>query len=428
MKLLNPLARRLVHRRLDSLRAGSLLLRDRRETRHFGEASSASPTAEVVVHSDSFYPAVAFGGHIGAAESYMAGDWESSDLTAVIRLFLRNREALDGLEKGWARIAWPARDLFHLRRRNSRAGSRKNIHAHYDMGNDLFRLFLDETMTYSSGIFERDGVSMMEASIAKYDRICRKLALAPGDRVIEIGSGWGGFAIFAASRYGVHVTTTTISEQQFALASERIRSAGLEDRIELLLSDYRDLRGNFDSLVSIEMIEAVGHDYYREFFTSCASLLRPGGSAVIQAITVPDSHYEAARREVDFIKRYIFPGSNIPSEGILSKAAAGAGLGLAHRENFAPHYAETLRRWWTRFEENWSAISALGYDERFRRLWHFYLAYCEGGFDEGALGLMQLHFEREEAGVHSLLREKHSSGEEALRSQRLSPSRIAAAL
>jgi len=390
MKLFSRLAKPRVLERLAMLNQGTLILNDRGMSHSFGDGTS--PKVTVQLHSDSFYSAVALGGHIGAAESYMDGDWDTDDLTGLVRLFVRNRKALDGLETGTARFMQPVRDLFHLFRRNTRSGSRKNIHAHYDLGNDLFERFLDETMTYSSGIFTHTDATMQEASIEKYDRICRTLSIKPGDRVVEIGSGWGGFAIHAASKYGARVTTTTISERQFSLASERIREAGVEDRVTLLLSDYRDLRGEYDKLVSIEMIEAVGHDYYGDYFESCSALLKPGGAAVIQAITVPDHHYEAARREVDFIKRYIFPGSNIPSVDVLAKAASSSSLRLAESMDFAPHYGETLRRWRARFEENWPEIRQLGYDEPFRRLWNFYLSYCEGGFDEGALGLVHLHF------------------------------------
>jgi len=342
----------------------------------------------------AFFRAMALRGHIGAAESYVRGEWTSDDLPSLIGLFARNREALDGLETGLARLSRPLLAAIKLRNRNSRRGSRRNIRAHYDLGNDLFASFLDETMTYSCGYFEDATVSMREASIAKYDRLCGKLEIGPADHVIEIGSGWGGFAIHAAATYGCRVTTTTISREQHRLALSRVAEAGLADRVTVLLRDYRDLEGTYDKLVSIEMVEAVGHQYLGDYFAKCARLLAPHGRAAVQAITVRDDWYDPRQRQVDFIKRYIFPGSFVPSISTLASAAGTTDLRLVHLEDITPHYVETLRRWRARFDESWEDIRALGFDERFRRLWDFYLAYCEGGFAEAILGTAQLVFSK----------------------------------
>ncbi|HSH76304.1 MAG TPA: cyclopropane-fatty-acyl-phospholipid synthase family protein [Longimicrobiales bacterium] len=395
MSLLERLARRAVHGRLERLREGRLTLVEGGRARVFG--SGGEPSATVSVRDPGFFTAVALGGHVGAAESYVERGWDTDDLTAVVRVLVRNRDVLDGLEKGLARLARPARTLLHARNRNTRRGSRRNILAHYDLGNDFFAEFLDETMTYSCGIFSSPECSMRAASIRKYDRLCRKLELGPGDRVIEIGTGWGGFALHAASTYGCRVTTTTISERQHALASRRVEEAGLSGRVQVLRRDYRDLRGRFDKLVSIEMIEAVGHQYFGRYFRTCADLLEPHGLAAIQAITIQDRFYESARREVDFIKRYIFPGSCIPSLSVLAAATAPTDLRLVALEDITRHYGETLRRWRRRFESNWARIRSLGYPEELRRLWRFYFCYCEGGFDEAAIGNVQLLFAKPRA-------------------------------
>ena len=387
--------RRVVCSRMEQLTEGQLTLRHGGDVTVFG--AGEWPTATVTVHDPDFFVATALGGHLGAAESFVGGGWDTDDLTALIRIFLRNREVLDGLETGLARLVQPIRAALHALNRNTRFGSKRNILAHYDLGNDLFEQFLDDTMTYSCGIFETPESSMRDASIEKHDRICRKLELAPDDHVVEIGTGWGGFAIHAASTYGCRVTTTTISDHQHKLATERVAALGLGERVTLLHQDYRDLEGTYDKLVSIEMIEAVGHQYFRTYFERCAKLLKPHGIAAIQAITIQDRYYESARREVDFIKRYIFPGSCIPAVSVLAAAAAPTDLRLVHLEDIAPHYAETLRRWRERFLHNWSAIRTLGYDERFKRLWSFYFSYCEAGFDEAVLGDVQLLFAKPNA-------------------------------
>ncbi len=381
---------RLVRTRLTALDAGRLTLVDGDRVVMAGRGDG--PVATITVHDPRFYRAVALAGHLGAADAFVDGWWSSDDLTSVIQLLARNRDALNGLERGTAALLRPLRKIALALHRNTRRGSRKNIMAHYDLGNEFFTAFLDETLTYSSGIFEHPGATMRDASVAKYDRLCRRLALTATDRVIEIGSGWGGFAIHAASTYGCHVTTITISREQYTLATERVREAGLSARIAVRFQDYRDLTGTFDKLVSIEMVEAVGHQYYGEYFDACARLLAPHGLAAIQAITIQDRFYDSARREMDFIKQYIFPGSCIPSVSVLAGAAAGTDLRLVHLEDITPHYAETLKRWRIAFEDNWSRIRAQGFTEEFRRLWQFYFCYCEGGFREAVIGDVQLVF------------------------------------
>jgi len=345
------------------------------------------------VHDPRFYSEIAFGGSIGAGEAYMDAYWSTDDLTAVIRILVSNRDVLDGMEGGLAGVAAPLRKVLHWAARNSRHGSRRNIAAHYDLGNDFFRIFLDPTLMYSAAVFERPEMTLEEASVAKLDRICRRLQLKPGDHVIEIGTGWGGFALHAAGRYGCRVTTTTISRQQHALARERIDAAGLADRVTLLLEDYRDLAGTYDKLVSIEMIEAVGHQYYDTYFRKCSDLLKPEGMMMLQAITIADHRYAAARDAVDFIQRHIFPGSCIPSIAAISDAIARVtDLRLIHLDDIGPDYAITLRRWRENLFANLAAVRALGYSEEFIRMWEFYFCYCEGGFIERVIGDAQLLF------------------------------------
>jgi cyclopropane-fatty-acyl-phospholipid synthase len=303
------------------------------------------------------------------------------------------------MEDGLAILTAPLRGAAHWLHRNTRAGSRRNIAAHYDLGNDFFELFLDETMMYSCALFERPDMSLAQASTAKLDAICRKLALGPQDHVLEIGTGWGGFALHAARGAGCRVTTTTISPAQYELARERVRAAGLGDRITVLLEDYRDLKGTYDKLVSIEMIEAIGHEYFGEFFRRCAERLVPGGPMLLQSITIAEDHYARARDEVDFIKRYIFPGCCIPSAGALVQAmSASSDLRVVDVEDIGPHYATTLARWRENFLARRDDVRALGYSAAFARMWEFYLCYCEAGFAERALGDVQMLLVRDAGG------------------------------
>ncbi len=393
MKPLYWIARKALYTRLKKIRHGQLVLCEHGHRHSFGEPE-APMVAEIEIRDPRFHSAVVFGGHVGAAEAYADGWWHSNQLTDVVRILLRNRDALDGLETGSARLVQPLRKIWHTLNVNTRRGSRRNISAHYDLSNDFFSLILDDTLTYSCGIFEHPAATLRDASIAKYDRICRQLELTPRDHVMEIGTGWGGFAIHAAEEYGCRVTTTTISRRQLALARERIDSAGLAKRVNVLARDYRDLTGTFDKLVSIEMIEAVGHQYFHTFFQKCSDLLVPDGSMALQAITIQPRYYESARDEVDFIKRYIFPGSCIPSVPVLRTAAAATDLRFRASDDIGPHYVETLRRWRANLNTNWHRIRALGFTDQFRRLWDFYFCYCEGGFRERALGNVQMVFDK----------------------------------
>ena len=382
--LFASLGRRLVLRQLALLHSGSLTLIEGAAHYHFGQGL---PQVQLTVHNAVFYADLAFGGSVGAGESYMAGAWSCNNLTDLIRLMALNQDVLDGVEQRYASLTTPLRKGLHWLNRNSRQGSQRNIGAHYDLGNDFFRLMLDDTMMYSCALFETPQSTLREASIAKLDAICRKLDLGPNDHVLEIGTGWGGFAMHAAQHYGCRVTTTTISRNQYELARERIEHAGLSDRITLLLQDYRDLTGSYDKLVSIEMIEAVGHQYYDAYFKQCAHLLKPDGQMLLQAITITDQRYEAAKNSVDFIQRYIFPGCTIPAvSALLTSITRASDLKLFDMEDIGAHYATTLRRWRENFFAQIEQVRAQAYPESFIRMWEFYLCYCEGGFAERALG------------------------------------------
>jgi cyclopropane-fatty-acyl-phospholipid synthase len=308
-------------------------------------------------------------------------------------VLVRNVEVMDGMERGGATLMQLVNRLLHRLRSNNRRGARLNIAAHYDLGNDFFSHFLDETMMYSGAVFERDDMSLRQASEAKLERICRKLDLKPGDRVLEIGTGWGGFAIHAASRYRCHVTTTTISRRQYEFAQARVREAGLEDRITVLLQDYRDLSGKYDKLVSIEMIEAVGQSFLETYFRRCSELLVPDGMFALQAITIADQRYEQALDAVDFIQRYIFPGGSLPSVSVIArKVAAATDMRIFHLEDIGPHYARTLRAWRSRFLAAAATIQGMGFSQEFMRMWNYYFCYCEGGFEERSIGAVQILF------------------------------------
>jgi cyclopropane-fatty-acyl-phospholipid synthase len=330
-------------------------------------------------------------GVLGAGEAYADGAWTADDLVGAVRLFLRNRPVMERLDRGWARFSRPLLARLHARRANTRDGSRRNIAAHYDLGEDFFALMLDETMTYSGAVFERDDMTLAAASAAKYERLCRKLALDAHHHVLEIGCGWGGFAVHAARQHGCRVTAVTISRAQARYTRERVRREGLDDLVQVVERDYRDLDGAYDRVVSIEMIEAVGHEFLATFLKACADRLGPDGMLGLQAITMPHEHYDRSRRNVDFIKRWIFPGSFIPSREAIEAAAAGVtDLVALDEERFGLHYARTLRLWRERFLGNVDAVRALGFDERFVRMWTYYLAYCEGAFHEAALDSTQI--------------------------------------
>ncbi len=383
-------ARRLVLGQLQRLQRGAICLVEGEQRRTFGRGEDG-PTVVLQVHHPRFFRALALGGTIGAAEAYMQGWWTCDDLPAMCRLAVANMEWMQQRERGWARLAAPARVLTHALKRNTLRGSRRNIAAHYDLSNDFFRLFLDDNMMYSSAVFPRPDSSLEEASRYKVDRICKKLALVPEDHLLEIGTGWGGFALHAAREYGCRVTTATISQQQCELARQRVRAAGLDGRVEVVLADYRDLQGQYDKLVSIEMIEAVGHHYFDTYFGCCSRLLKPEGLMLLQAIVIGDWAYERARRSVDFIKAYIFPGSCIPSVAAINRSLAEAtDMRLVHLEDIGPHYARTLQAWRTRFWDAEEQVRQLGFTEEFIRMWDFYFSYCIGGFAERYISDVQM--------------------------------------
>ncbi|HYW75290.1 MAG TPA: cyclopropane-fatty-acyl-phospholipid synthase family protein [Gammaproteobacteria bacterium] len=386
--------RRQVMGTLAGLRHGGLRLHEGKAVTCLGEESGVE-AIDVLVNNPRFWWRTVLGGATGVGEAYIDGDWDCSDLVGLMRLLLRNQSLLSGLESGPARLgAWVLR-RWHGRNRNSRNGSARNIAAHYDLGNALFRLFLDEDLQYSSAVFTRADQSLESAQREKLERIGRKLDLGPHHHLLEIGTGWGGLAIYMAREYGCRVTTTTLSREQHELASRRVSEAGLADRITLLRSDYRDLEGQYDRIVSVEMVEAVGHEYLDAFFESCASLLKEDGALLLQAITIEDHRYRDALRRVDFIKRFVFPGSFIPCVSELTAAASRVSdLRLTHLEDIGPSYARTLAEWRRRFERQCAAVRKLGYPMAFIRLWRYYLCYCEAGFRERSIGDAQFLFAR----------------------------------
>ena len=389
-RALDAFLRRRLLAQLAPVRDGRLCVRDALGEVWLGDAHGELHVT-VTIDDPAFYRKVAAQGSVGAGESYIQGEWHCDDLVALIRLLVRNRDLLDGMERGPARLGgWLLRGWNRLRR-NSREGSRRNIAAHYDLGNTFFGLFLSDDLMYSSAMWADGDDTLEAASHRKLETICRKLELRPTDRVVEIGSGWGGFAIHAARHYGCHVTTATLSREQHDLAVERVRAAGLQDRVEVVLRDYRDLQGQYDKLVSVEMIEAVGANFLETYFRQVANLLDPRGRALIQAITIEDHRYEQALASVDFIKRHIFPGSFIPSiDAMLRAKTRACDLALVHLEDFGLSYARTLQAWRERFLARLPQVRAQGFGARFCRLWEFYLAYCEGGFRERSIGVAHL--------------------------------------
>jgi cyclopropane-fatty-acyl-phospholipid synthase len=381
-----------VVQRMSAIDQGSLVIKDSVGDVHLGQRDDAGEAVgRVIVHDLAFWRLMATGGSVGAAESYMAGLWDSPDLVAVIQVLARNREALEHMDQGGARVSGWLLNLWHRFNRNSLTGSRRNIAAHYDLGNDFFAAWLDRRMMYSSGLFEDETDSLEHAQVNKLERICRQLDLRSSDRLLEIGTGWGGLALHAARHYGCRVTTTTISREQYDHACREVQKAGLGDRIDVLMEDYRDLNGRYDKIVSVEMIEAVGHQYLDRYLATIDGLLEPDGLALLQAITIEDFRYQNALKSVDFIKRYIFPGSFIPSvSAITASMARATRLGLIELADFGASYALTLKHWRQRFEAAWDDIASMGFDETFRRRWLFYLAYCEGGFRERAISDVHL--------------------------------------
>ncbi len=378
--------KKIVFNQLHKITKGSLTLKDASSSYTFGDQKNIKLHAEIIIHNPRFYRFVVFGGSIGCSEAYMSDYWSSPNLTNVIRLFAINPQLTDELESKFNILLKPFFRVIHRLNKNSQRNSKRNISAHYDLSNNFFKLFLDESMMYSSAIFKTRNQTLKAASLNKLDIICQKLNLKPTDHVVEIGSGWGGFAIFAAENYGCKVTTTTISQQQFSYTRDLINKKKLGKKITLLFEDYRNLEGKYDKLVSIEMIEAVGHHYYHEYFKKINTLLKPDGIALIQAITIRDQRYSQALQNVDFIQKYIFPGSCIPSIEIIQKnLTKETDMIISDLENINHHYAKTLNLWKKAFNKNQNKIIKLGFDERFIRMWNFYFSYCEGGFAERAI-------------------------------------------
>ncbi len=381
------------------IRVGQLtVIEDGRET-VFG---SGAPQATVHVHSPRAWPQLLRGSR-GIGSSYMEGLWDTPDLTAVIRVAARNVEGIDEVRRRLTFVRAPFQRARAAFMRNTPRRSRKDIAAHYDLGNELFELMLDPTLMYSCAVFERRETTLEQASIAKLELVCEKLDLGPRDHVVEIGTGWGGFAVYAASTRGCRVTTTTISREQHDMAARRVREAGVEHLVELRLDDYRDLRGTYDKLVSLEMIEAVGWQDFGTFFERCSALLAPNGTMLLQAITIDGRAYPVEKASKSFIRTYVFPGGCLPSLDVISKCLVKrTDLRTVHLQDLTPHYAETLRRWRANFEAATDQLEALGYDERFRRLWRMYLSYCEAGFAERRIGLVQTVLAKPLAGLDTL--------------------------
>lgn len=401
---LDRLARHVVLSQLGQLEIGQIVISENGQHLTFGRLTDDFPlAAHVHVANPRFFSDIAFGGSIGAGEAYIHGYWSCNELTDLVRILVRNVEVMDNMETGIAAMSRPVQKLFHLLNRNTRRGSRANISAHYDLGNDFYQLWLDPSMMYSSAYFPTAEASLAEASTAKLDRICRKLDLGPEDTVLEIGTGWGGFAIYAARHYGCHVTTTTISRRQYEYAEQAIRREGLEDRINLLFRDYRDLDGSYDKLVSIEMIEAVGHKFHETYFRKCCELLKPDGQMLLQAITIADQNYDKYKKSVDFINRYIFPGGCLTSLTDMTRTMTGhTDMRVIHVEDIGPHYARTLKLWRHRFLDKLDRVRELGYSDNFIRMWEYYLCYCEAAFIERYTGDMQLLIARPRARRESI--------------------------
>jgi len=389
--MLSGIGRKALLSQLEKLQEGVFVIEENGVQHRFGKEVSDGLAAHVQVHDPRFWTEMLAGGTVGSGEAFRQRWWSADDLTQVVRIFVRNRAVMESMEGGFAALAAPLRKLAHWTNRNTLGGSRRNIEAHYDLSNEFFSLILDPTMCYSSGIFPSKSATMEEASVEKMDRLCRKLDLRPGDRLLEIGTGWGSLAVHAAKEYGAQVTTTTISARQADWAARRFMEAGVAAQIQLLREDYRELQGTFDKIVSVEMVEAVGWKYFDSFFQVVGERLESDGLAAIQAITIADQHYEDARKAVDFIQRYIFPGSCIPSiSALLAAATKSSDLKMVHLEDITPHYCRTLAYWREQMFDKREQILKLGLDDQFMRTWDYYFSYCEGGFAEQQIGTVQI--------------------------------------
>jgi cyclopropane-fatty-acyl-phospholipid synthase len=387
---INEFSKKLVCGSLKNISKGTLLIIDGNQRHKFYGDDTLN--AEIIVNNPRFFTEILLGGSIGASEAYIHKSWASKDVTKVIQLMARNQSTMDSMEGPFKFILAPFLRILHALNRNTLYGSKKNIARHYDLSNKFFSLFLDPSMMYSSAIYPNKTSSINTAAEYKLAVICKKLDLKKTHRVIEIGSGWGGFAIYAAKNYGCHVTTTTISNEQYKYVREKIKRLKLEKNIKVIFKDYRELTGKYDKLVSIEMIEAVGHKFYDSYFQKVSELLNQNGDALIQAITIRDQRYKQAIRSVDFIQKYIFPGSCIPSINAIQDAVTGSGdMVINDVRDIGHHYAKTLGDWREKFTANNKDIIKLGFDEGFLRMWKFYLCYCEGGFLEKSISTIHLH-------------------------------------
>lgn len=375
---------------LSQLRHGSITVIEAGEAQQFGEAD-AELQVTLTVTDPAFYQKLVLAGSVGGGEAYIHGFWRCDNLTALVQIFARNLDVLDKMDSTWARLSRPMLKLLNFRNRNTISQSRRNIAAHYDLGNAMYQLFLDPSMMYSSAVYPAADSTLEQAQQHKLQQICERLQLKASDHLLEIGTGWGSMAIYAAQHYGCKVTTTTISQQQYDYTKARVAELGLQDKVTLLFEDYRLLTGTYDKLVSIEMIEAVGDDFLDNYFEKCSSLLKPDGIMVLQAITMVDHRYQQYVREVDFIKRYIFPGGCLPSISRMASAVAkNTDLVIRQVQDIGFDYARTLKDWCDNFMAQRDAVHQLGYDDNFIRLWHFYLCYCEGGFRERATSAVHL--------------------------------------
>lgn len=388
------LAREGVMRLFASLTRGTLILREGADVFEFGEtAAHSSLVAEVEILHPSFYRFILFGGTVGSGEAYMQGTWQSPALTRVIEVMVMNLATLSKMNKRWQRFASIVGAWRYYWQKNSKAGSKRNISAHYDLSNDFFKLFLDPTLMYSAAIYPSDTASLHEASLNKLQRVCDQLALTADDHLLEIGAGWGGLAIYCAQTTGCKVTTVTLSNEQFNHARQQVAAVGLSGQVEVHLCDYRDIQGQYDKLVSIEMIEAVGHQYFGNYFAKCSSLLKPHGKMLLQAITIPHERFERGKYKMDFIRQYIFPGGCLPSQQIImDNITRHTDMELVNFKDITLDYARTLKAWAEAFDQQHPAVKALGFDEVFIRMWQFYLSYCEGGFRQRVISTSQWLF------------------------------------
>ena len=388
--VLAKIFRKLLLSQFQQIKYGCIILNENNSKIVFGDENS-NLKVEAHVLSDEFYVLAGSGGDLGIAEAYSAGYWDADDMVKLIQIVIKNQEIQKSLEGGLARILSPINRYIHRSRRNTVSGSKENIVAHYDLSNEFFETWLDKSMTYSCAIFEPENLSLYDASKEKLDRICRKLNIQSDDHIVEIGTGWGSFALHAVKKYGCRVTTTTISNRQYEYVSQLVEKEGVKDKVTLLKKDYRELKGQFDKLVSIEMIEAVGYNYIEQFFQTCSSLLKPNGLMAIQGITYHEQGFENHLKSVDFIKKYIFPGSNLISVNhVLSVIKGFTDLSLVHLEDITKYYAETLKLWRDKYKSEFIKIKEMGYSDEFLRMWDYYFIYCEAGFRERFIGDVQL--------------------------------------